>query len=427
MGKVKYRKRISDKKLKSYLNSIGAVLIEGPKWCGKTTSAEQVAGSVLYMQDPAGMEQNKVLADTAPQLLLEGKTPRLIDEWQLAPKLWDAVRFEVDQRRAFGQFILTGSVVPPDLSEISHSGTGRIARMRMRTMSLYESGDSNGLVSLGALFSGKDKIAAKGNNNIHDLAFWICRGGWPMVLAARDDEARLRQAYYYYDAVVSTDISQVDHVRRNEESARRLMRAYARSIGTGTSYAKLLEDVTANEGESFGRDVLYSYIKALQELFVIEDVPAWNPNLRSRTAIRTGDTRYFTDPSIAVAALGLEPDGLLKDLKTMGFLFENLCIRDLKIYSEALGGKVYHFRARSGMECDAVIVLGDGRYGLAEIKLGGEQLIEEGAKSLKKLQAQIDTDHMPAPSFLMVVTGFGPYAYKRNDGVLVAPVSCLKD
>ena len=420
----KYKIRIADKILQKKLNAKGAVLIEGAKWCGKTTTASQIAKSILSMQNPEEKEQNIRLAELSPSRLLHGKTPRLIDEWQLAPKLWDAVRFEVDKRDEFNQFILTGSAVPADLKDITHTGTGRISRMLMRPMSLFESQESNGSVSLSELFSGKTNIDGENTIDIDELAFIICRGGWPKAVGLKQDIG-LSQAIDYYDAVVNSDISRVDNIERNPERAKRLLRAYARSIGTQTKLTSLSDDV--NEDNNLGTNpTIYNYINALQKIFVIEDSHAWNPNLRSKTAIRTTDTRYFTDPSIAAAALGLGPNDLIDDIKTMGFFFENLCIRDLRVYADSLDGTIYHYRDKNGLECDAVIHLRNGAYGLIEIKLGGDKAIEEGKYTLNKLAENINYNLMKKPSFKMVITGTGKYAYKDGDTFIV-PIGCLKD
>ena len=420
----KYKVRIADKILQKKLNAKGAVLIEGAKWCGKTTTASQIAKSILSMQNPEEKEQNIRLAEISPSRLLKGQTPRLIDEWQLAPKLWDAVRFEVDNRDEFNQFILTGSAVPADLKEISHTGTGRISRMLMRPMSLFESQESNGSVSLSELFSGKTDIGGENTIDIDQLAFLICRGGWPKAVGLKQDIG-LSQAIDYYDAVVNSDISRVDNIERNPERAKRLLRAYARSIGTQTKLTSLSDDV--NEDNNLGTNpTIYNYVNALQKIFVIEDSHAWNPNLRSKTAIRTTDTRYFTDPSIAAAALGLGPNDLIDDIKTMGFFFENLCIRDLRVYADSLDGKIYHYRDKNGLECDAVIHLRNGAYGLIEVKLGGDKAIEEGKYTLNKLAENIDYNLMKKPSFKMVITGIGKYAY-QDDDIFIVPIGCLKD
>lgn len=421
----KYRARIADDNLKRKLEGKGAVLIEGPKWCGKTTTAEQLAASVLYMDDPERKQQNITMSEINPKRLLQGETPRLIDEWQLAPKLWDAIRFEVDHRGELGQFVLTGSAVPPDTKEITHSGTGRFTWLTMRPMSIYESGDSSGDVSLKDLFDGVP-VDGCSNLSFERLAFLVCRGGWPQAVDMRDEIA-LDQATDYLDAVIHSDINRVDNVQKNAEQVRRFMRSYARNQGSQTPNTVLAQDVAANDGAKIGDDTIGQYTSALRKIFVIEDMPAWNPNLRSKTAIRSSDTRYFVDPSIAVAALGIGPNDLINDLNTFGFLFETLCVRDLRVYADALNGSVYHYRDKDGQECDAVIHLRNGKYGLIEIKLGGDKLINEGVKSLKAMEAKIDTGRMNNPSFLMVLTGTGDYAYRRPDGIYVVPIGALKN
>lgn len=421
-----YRKRIADDILARKLEGKGAVLIEGPKWCGKTTTAEQIAASILYMDDPEKKEQNIAMSELNPKRLLKGSNPRLIDEWQLAPKLWDAIRFEVDHRDELGQFVLTGSAVPVDTKEITHSGTGRFTWLTMRPMSLYESGDSTGEVSLKDLFNGQIEIDGESNISIDRLAFLVCRGGWPQAVDMREEIA-LDQARDYFDAVVRSDINRADNVKKNSEKVRRLMRSYARNQGGQVPNTVLAQDVSANDEVSISEETVASYLNALRKIFVIEDMPAWNPNLRSKTAIRSTDTRYYVDPSIAAAALGIGPQDLINDLKTFGFLFENLCVRDLRVFADALNGTVYHYRDKDGLECDAVIHLRNGKYGLIEIKLGGDKLIEEGANNLKSMEMKIDTDKMSVPSFLMVLTGVGDYAYRRQDGVYVVPIGCLKD
>ena len=421
-----YRKRIADDILRKKLRSKGAVLIEGPKWCGKTTTAEQAAKSILYMDEPSSIKQNLARADLDPESLLEGDVPRLIDEWQLAPKLWDAVRFSVDHKRKFGLYILTGSAVPANLDEIHHTGTGRFSWLKMRPMSLYESGESTGDVSLSELFNNEDCLL-RGNSKLtlDDIAFLICRGGWPMAIDVPEDVA-LQQAIDYYDAVVNEDISRIDGARKENAYVKRLMRAYARNQGAQISIDTLLNDLLESESFETSNKTATKYINLLKKIFVIEDMEAWNPNLRSKTAIRTSDTRYFVDPSIATAALGIGPDDLLNDLKTMGLLFETMAIRDLRVYADLLDANIYHYRDKNGLECDAVIHCRNGSYGLVEIKLGGDKLIDEGAASLKKLSSKIDTDKMKKPSFLMVLTANSNVAYKRNDGVIVVPVGALK-
>ncbi len=420
-----YKSRIADEILQKKLKGKGAVLIQGPKWCGKTTTAEQIAGSILYMANPEDKKQNLTLADISPSLLLKGEVPRLIDEWQLAPKLWDAIRFEIDHRQEEGQFILIGSAVPANMDDVTHSGTGRFSWLTMRPMSLFESGESNGGVSLDSLFTKSDTISAINDLSLEDVAYLCCRGGWPRSIFMEKEKA-LEQAFDYYDAVVNSDISRVDGVNRNSERAKKLMRSYARNIGSQANNETLKNDMINNDSFSLDTDTVLSYVNALKKIFVIEEVSSWNPNLRSKIAIRTSDTRYYTDPSIAVAALGIGPDDLINDLNTFGLVFENLCIRDLRVYAESINGDVYHYRDATDLECDAVIHLRNGSYGLIEIKLGGEHLIDEGAKNLLQLQDKIDTTKMNNPSFLMVLTATGKYAYKREDGIYVVPIGCLK-
>lgn len=421
-----YKSRIADQMLAARLRRKGAVLVEGPKWCGKTTTAEQQAKSILYMADPMRKQQNLQAARLNVQHLLDGATPRLIDEWQIAPSLWDSVRFVVDHRQGYGHFILTGSSVPPSMDDIFHSGVGRFAKLKMRTMSLYESLDSTGDVSLASLFAPLEAPLSGGSSlDINRLAFLICRGGWPGALDL-DDEDALAQAFDYYDVVCDSDISRIDDVVRDPQRVRLLMRSYARHQGTMATVGTILADLKTNESSFLSDNTVYDYIKALKKIFVIEDMPAWNPNLRSKTAVRTSDNRYFIDPSIATAALGASPNDLINDLETMGLLFETLAVRDLRVYADALDGQVYHYRDKKGLECDAIVHLRDGSYGLIEIKLGGDKLIDEGAESLLRLQSEIDTTRMKSPAFLMVLTGVGDFPYTREDGVYVVPIGCLK-
>lgn len=420
-----YRARVVDEILKDKLEAKGAVLIEGPKWCGKTTTALQVATSVLRVDQPSRRTANIQMSEIEPERLLEGDTPRLIDEWQIAPKLWDAVRYEVDVRGKEGQFILTGSAVPVDSEDITHSGTGRFTWLMMRTMSLYESGESSGEVSLKDLFDKPNRIAGTSKHTMDDLTFFICRGGWPHAIGMKDKVA-LSQAKDYYDAVVKSDINRADGINKNPERVKRLMRSFARNQGTQIGYTMLKDDIQANDIGSLNEDTVALYVSALKKIFVIEDMPAWNPNLRSKTSIRSADTRYFIDPSIATAALGIGPNDLINDLNTMGMLFETLCVRDLRVYAEFIGGEVLHYRDKSGLECDTVIHLQNGNYGLAEIKLGGQQFIEEGACNLKALEKKIDTNKMPAPSFMVIIVGIGEFAYRREDGIYIVPIGCLK-
>lgn len=422
-----YKPRIADKLLSDSLEAFGAVLMQGVKWCGKTTTSVHHAQSVLYMDEPNQKAQNLALAQTNIKRLLEGETPRVIDEWELAPELWDAARFEVDHRDTHvGQFIFTGSAVPKekDKKKIFHSGTGRFDWITMRTMSLWESGDSTGDVSMGALFDG---VIPDGVSHItmDRIAYLTCRGGWPGALTLSDNAA-LRVSRAYLKAVVNSDISRVDDVKRDPDLMMRIIRSLARNQGEQIPYTTIRTDVLSNENVQLSDDTVENYVKVLKCMFLEEDMRAWNPNLRSKTAIRTTDTRYFVDPSIATAALGLGPNDLLNNLIDFGFFFETLVVRDLRVYADALDGEVFHYRDKAGLECDAVLHRRNGSYGLIEIKLGGADNIEKGATTLKDLAGKIDTTKMKEPSFMMVITGIGQYAYRREDGVYVVPIGCLK-
>lgn len=423
--KKSYINRVADELLELQLEASGVVLIEGAKWCGKTTTALQQAQSVLFMDEPKRKEEYLRLAESDIEVLLEGNTPRLIDEWQKAPQFWDACRYLVDRRDNDGQFILTGSAEPVDQSKVSHTGTGRVGWVKMRPMSLFESGESNGSVSLGTLFNDNFKSAEGNELNLRMLCYLICRGGWPKAIG-KSERAALRQAFNYVDAVAKREVVEVDKVHRSEANTRRLLRSYARHQASQATNGTIAADLKANDGDSLNDATIASYLNALRKIFVIEDMEAWNPNLRSKAAIRTTDTRYFVDPSIATASLGLGPNDLMKDLNTMGLLFETMVVRDLRVYAEVLDGNIFHYRDNNGLECDSVLHLRNGHYGLIEIKLGGESLIEEGAANLRSLAKKIDTDKMYAPSFLMVIVGTGRYAYRREDGILVVPIGCLK-
>lgn len=427
-----YKPRVADQLLADLLEACGCVQIKGSKWCGKSTTAEQLAKSVVYMADPADGPRNIQIAQSTPKFLLQGETPRLIDEWQVVPTLWDAIRGEVDHRRAVGQFIITGSAVPADKSKIVHTGTGRIAPLVMRPMSLWESGDSSGELSLASLFEQPEQLLSESKIDIEELAYLVCRGGWPLSTITPNSKAALKQAKIYYEGVVGSgngedsDISRADGIRRNPDRVKRLMRSLSRNLGTQASLDTIYQDMIINDKESLDKDTISSYISALKLIFVVEDMRAWNPNLRSRTAIRTADTRYFVDPSIAAAALGLGPKDLINDLETFGLFFETMAVRDLRVYGDVLGGTVYHYRDKNNLECDAVLHLENGNYGLIEIKLGGEDDIEKGATVLKDLADKIDTTRMKNPSFMMVLVGLGRYAYRRDDGVYIVPIGCLK-
>ena len=421
-----YKQRISDSILKRKVLGKGAVLIEGPKWCGKTTTAKQLAKSILDLGDSAVLKQSAQLIELSPKTLLEGETPRLIDEWQALPPIWDSIRSEVDKRGEPSQFILTGSSVLPEADETIHSGTGRYAYIKMRPMSLYESGESNGKVSLTDLFEGKQFEPQTNELTIDDIAYLTCRGGWPWATLI-PKEVALDQAFDYVDSVVNKDIQRVDGVKRSSERAKLLLRSYARNISQQIPHSTIKKDMLTNDSSTLDDDTVADYIKALKKLYVIEDLPAWNPNIRSKAAIRTSDTRHFVDPSIGTAALGLGPKDLINDLRSFGFFFEDMAVRDLRVYAEALDGQLYHYRDSNGLECDSVLHRRNGSYALLEVKLGGEDYINEGAANMLKLAASIDTDKMPAPTFMAVIIGVGKYAYRREDGVYVIPIGCLKD
>lgn len=421
---VAYKPRIADRLLARKMAGKGAVLIEGPKWCGKTTTAKQQAKSMLNLGDSNVLRQSLQMMELSPITLLEGDTPRLIDEWQTIPPLWDTIRSEVDRRGDFSQFILTGSSVLPDAESTIHSGTGRFARIKMRPMSLLESGESTGSVSLTKLFEGEPLKPQVNQKGLEDIAYYTCRGGWPQATLL-EGEIALDQALDYFDSVVERDIQRVDGVKRNADRARLLLRSYARHISQQVSYATIKADMLSNDSQTLDEDTVADYIKALKRLFVIEDLEAWNPNIRSKAAIRTSDTRHFVDPSIGTAALGLSPKDLMNDLESFGLFFEDLAVRDLRIFADVLDGRLYHYRDSSGLECDTVLHRRNGTYALIEIKLGGEKAIEEAADSMKQLAETIDHTRMPQPAFLMVLTAVGPYAYRRPDGVFVVPITCL--
>ena len=426
-----YRARIADALLAEKLSYMGAVLVQGPKWCGKTTTSRQAVRSEVSLEDSVKGKSNRILAQTRPDRLLEGATPRLIDEWQEEPLLWDAVRAAVD-RGGRGMFVLTGSAVPPEVDGDAdervprHTGTGRIARLTMRPMSLWESGDSTGEVAMERLFAGEDVTGARSNIELEDVCELICRGGWPGALDLSGRAAR-GPAREYYAAIVECDISRVDKTLRDPGRVDRLMRSLARLQGTQSSAATIRADMKSNDSDTLTEDTVYSYLKALRRIFVTEDMRAWCPNLRCKTPLRTTDTRYYTDPSIATAALGLGPGDLMNDLPTFGLFFETLSVRDLRTCADAIGGSVLHYLDKSGLECDAVVRLENGSYGLVEIKTGGDSLIEKGVKTLEALSAKIDTTRMPPPSFRMVLVADGEFAYRRKeDGIIVCPIGCLR-
>jgi len=421
MSRSQYLSRVCDSELQEALLTMGAVLIEGAKWCGKTSTAANVSNSVLFMQDPDNAHTYQQMADTKPSLLLQGEVPRLLDEWQMAPVLWDAVRFEVDKRALPGQFILTGSAVPAD-NVTAHTGTGRFARILMRPMSLYESKESNGAVSLASLFNGEHNIESISDLSIEQIAFAICRGGFPASVG-KPDKTALRMSVDYIEAVINQDVSQVDGVEKNPNRVRLLLRSLARNIATMASIQTILNDVEATE-TAISDKTVSSYYNALRRIFVVEPLPAWSPSLRSKTAIRTSPKHHFVDPSIATAVMRVNPEALLQDFEYFGFLFEALCTRDIRVYAQHNDGEVFHYRDKTGLEADLLVQLRDGRWGAIEVKLGNKQ-IEEAAENLLKLKNKIDTSKMQEPSFLMVLTG-GQFAYRRKDGVFIVPIGCLK-
>lgn len=413
-----YLPRVIDSSLKKALKASGAVQIKGPKWCGKTATAEHHSASQVYLQDPDRRASLLALAETKPSLILEGDEPRLIDEWQEAPQLWDAVRFAVDHGKGKGRFILTGSSTPK--VKPAHSGVGRIAPLRMRTMSLYESQESNASVSLSSLFEGNTDISGLADFDIQDIAFAICRGGWPEAVLDPDEETALMQASNYVTELIESDIEAMDGIKRNASWMRSIMRSYARNISSEAALTTIAADM---QGEPPSMATVAEYVDALARASVTEDLEAWSPRLRSKTAIRTSPTRHFTDPAIAAALLNASPALLLEDFNTFGLLFESMCVRDLRVYTEALRGNVFHYRDKTGLEADAVLSLHDGRWALVEVKMGHSK-IDEAAEHLKKLASRIDTDHEGAPSFLMVLTATEA-AYRREDGVVVVPLACL--
>jgi len=418
----KYLKRIADKVLDEALKASGAVLIEGPKWCGKTRTAEERANSVLYMQDADYGQSYLKAADTKPSLLLAGETPRLIDEWQMAPVLWDAVRFAVDKRRERGQFILTGSAVPRD-NATAHTGTGRISRMMMRPMTLFESLESNGSISLNDLFNGTINGDCFSSLTVEGLAFALARGGWPASIGDEEKDA-LKQVYDYVEAVINFDISVVDGVEKSPARVRALMRSLARNVSTMANFSTIKGDFAGDE-ETISEKTISSYINALRRIYVVEDLPAWSPAMRSKTTIRTSPKRHFIDPSIAAAVLRASPEGLLQDFNTFGLLFESLCVRDLRGYSHAIDGEVFHYHDKNGLEADAIVHLKDGRWGAIEVKMGAKE-IELAATHLKQLREKVNVDKMKEPSFLMVLTA-GKIGYRRDDGVYITPIGCLRE
>ena len=418
-----YLTRIADKQMKLALQSSGAVLIVGPKWCGKTETAKQFAKSVLYMQHPDLADSYQKMASLKPSELLVGETPRLIDEWQDAPELWNAVRFTVDERKERGQFILTGSVVPKSIKNM-HSGTGRIARLTMRTMSLFESGESTGEISLSDLFNGKTGMIGASKLSVDEIAFSILRGGWPETIKESNTLVAMQTVYNYLETLINDDISRIDGKKRKPARIRSLLRSISRHISSPVNNSTILDDLTAND-ETISEKTISDYINALTKLYVIEDLPAWSVSLRSKTSIRTKSKRHLTDPSIACAMLGANKDKLFNDFNTFGLLFESMAVRDLRVYANSINGNVFFFRDKHDNEVDAIVELSDGKWGAIEVKMGSNEE-EKTAERLIKFKKSVNTEKMGEPSFLAIVTAT-KIAYQRGDGVWVIPLGCLKD
>lgn len=422
-----YRPRIADALLSRKLESMGAVLVEGAKWCGKTTTCKRFAKSVLDLSDPDVRDHALELAEMDVKSLLEGATPRLIDEWQDVPKFWDAIRNRVDRLGGCGLFLLTGSAVVREekRKQIRHTGTGRISRLKMRPMTLWESGESTGETSLAGLFAGDFSAGAGKDQSLAEIAWLVCRGGWPKAVERGGDVA-LDYAKEYVDAVAESDLTRMDGVPRSPARVRRLLRSLARLQASQSSLATIRKDIVANDDGSLSELTIADYVNALEKIFAVENAHAWCPNLRAKSSVRTSDTRYFVDPSLAAAALGIGPGNLMDDLPTFGLFFETMAVRDLRVYAEASGGFVEHYRDKTGLECDAVVHLRNGDYGLIEIKLGGETLIGEGVETLGRLATLAQSKLKRQPSFRMVLTAVGPFAYRRKDGIVVAPIGSLR-
>lgn len=429
---MEYKKRMIDFLVKESLDAFGAVLIVGPKWCGKTTTAEQFAKSRIWLEDPDNREKYEATAEAMPSLLLEGEKPRLIDEWQDLPVMWDAVRTSVDKNDDVGLYILTGSAVV-DKTKIKHSGTGRIEKLKMYPMSLYESGDSNGKISIRELFDNPQAQinGIVSNLSVPELIFATCRGGWPGTFKAKNESAKLRIATSYFKAICNEDISRVDNTKRSPVIAKQILKSYARNISTLAKKSSMISDIKG-VADTIDEKTFNDYIEALEKLFVIEDIYGWCPSIRSASAMRVSPKREFVDPSIAIAALGLSPASFQTDLKTFGFFFENLCVRDLRAYTQRSDAALSYYHDRYGLESDIVLHLSDGRYALIECKLGSKE-IEEGASHLVELKKLIAAHNkaesqcpLREPDLLIVLTG-GQMAYTRDDGVMVIPLACLKD
>ena len=431
MGERPYINRLFDGVLEFAIRSKGAVVIVGPKWCGKSTTANRFARTVIDLMPLESRNDYIELAKISPSHFLNyGPKPILIDEWQHVSFIWDQVKYEVDRTGEFGQYILTGSVTDKARAEVEedssrHTGNGRIIRKMMRTMSLYETGDSNGTVSLLDLKNGKF-TPSMSKKDINDYAYYVCRGGWPIAIG-KDREIALAQARDYFEVVVTDDIFSLRDIpiRRDEQKARKLMRSYAHNVSIAATDTTLRDDCAGGD-ESFDKDVFAKYLNALRNLYVIEELPAWNPNLRSKTAIRSSNTRHFTDPSIGAAALGITPEGIFKDITTFGLLFESLVVHDLRVYADTIGARVYKYRDAKKREADAVIQFNDGTWALVEVKLGGEDDIRQAADNLIRIADDIDWKKTGKPAFLMVVTK-NKVAYRMENGVYVVPLCCLKN
>ncbi|GHU97879.1 ATPase AAA [Clostridia bacterium] len=418
----KYLDRLLDRTIEESLKEAGCVVIEGPKWSGKSTSAKRLAKTIVELQWPAVYKKYKIYSDTGDPALLEGETPLMFDEWQMIPDLWDYIRAEVDRRGGRGHFIITGSAKPKD-NPLRHSGIGRMKSLVMRPMSLWESEDSNGAVSIKELFGNPNaRASGTAKQSLADIAFILCRGGWPEAVTESDKAVALKLAANYVDRLVQTDIVEIDGIKRNEARAKAILRAYARIISSSAPLTNIVKDIELKEFVSDPR-TLEKYVNAYRKLYVIEDVEAWSPALRSKATLRRADTRQFVDPSIAAAALNASPQDLVNDLNTFGLLFESLVIRDLRIYAERVDGDVFNYRDSLGLEADAVIHLHNGKWAAIEVKLGGQEAIEQGAKHLLRLKERVDKN---APEFLLVITATG-FSYRREDGVYVVPIGCLKD
>ncbi len=419
----KYMPRLVDEMLERKLKIYGAVCIEGCKWCGKSTTAKQHSKSVLELQNPVTFENNMAIAKTRPDILLQGEKPRLIDEWQDAPMIWDAIRYDVDNTGLKSQYILTGSANPRK-DKPRHTGTGRIVKLLMRPMSLYESNDSIGTVSLKELFEKDVDIKGVSKLRLEDIAFLCAKGGWPGGIDFHGEDS-YTIAKDYLESIIKSDIKTVDGIERNENKTRLVIRSLSRNISTTANLSIIRQDTQTQEGD-ISEKTIADYIDALKNLYIIDNVEAWQPRIRSKTVIRTSEKREFVDPSIAMASLRVTDKDLIKDFKTFGLIFESLCIRDLKIYSQSIDGDVYYYRDKNGLECDAIVHLNNGKWGAIEIKIGSNEAIEEAANNLKAFQNTVDLEQMNKPSFLMVLTAT-EYAYRRQDGVYVVPLGTLKN